>query len=78
MNQVCIRDSKFGSVLVVETTEVGGGYILGFRIDPADRLRQIFLEIQSLCSTQTRNPEFGVVWNSPLSSLEKVRVLSIL
>ncbi|XP_046639809.1 Bardet-Biedl syndrome 5 protein homolog [Daphnia pulicaria] len=63
--QFSLRDSKFGKVLVIESTENNGGrYLLGFRIDPASRLKQIFQEIQSLHLTQIRNPELGVSWNS--------------
>ena len=62
-----VRDSKFGQVLVIESTENSGGYILGFRIDPSTRLKQILQEIRSLHVTQIRNPELGVAWNSTLA-----------
>lgn len=62
--QFTIRDSKFGQVLVIESTENSGGYVLGFRIDPSTRLKQVLQEVQSLHITQIRNPELGIVWNS--------------
>lgn len=34
-----VRDSKFGHALVVETTPRSGGYVLGFRVDPYEKLR---------------------------------------
>lgn len=43
-----IRDSKFGFALVVETFARSGGYILGFRIDPKDKLEEVYKEILSL------------------------------
>lgn len=65
--QFSVRDSKFGQVLVIESVDnSGGGYVLGFRIDPASRLKQIIQELRSLHVTQNRNPEFGVIWKSTL------------
>ena len=46
--QVRLKDSKFGTALVIESSELSGGYVLGFRIDPADRLEGIYKEISSL------------------------------
>mmetsp|Transcript_56120 Transcript_56120/g.135528 ORF Transcript_56120/g.135528 Transcript_56120/m.135528 type:complete len:344 (-) Transcript_56120:133-1164(-) len=60
MKSIKIRDSKFGPALVIETTPRSGGYILGFRVDPADRLQEIFKEIQSLHQVFSRNPIFGI------------------
>merc|ERR1719267_98972 len=44
MKQVRVRDSKFGPALVIETSVRSGGYILGFRVDPSERLNEIFKE----------------------------------
>jgi hypothetical protein len=33
---------------MVNTTQRSGGYILGFRVDPAEKLKDIFKEIDSL------------------------------
>ena len=38
MKTIRMRDSKFGRALVVETVARSGGYILGFRVDPQDKL----------------------------------------
>lgn len=70
-----MRDSKFGQVLVVESAESSGGYVLGFRIDPAARLKQVLQEITSLYATQIRNPELGVAWNA--SSISKACAFDI-
>ena len=43
-----VRDSKFGVAMVLETTERGGGFNLGFRIDPFEKLKELVQEIQSL------------------------------
>ncbi len=44
-----IRDSKFGSSLVISTHEgAGGGYLLGFRIDPKERAVSTLKEIADL------------------------------
>ena len=43
-----VRDSKFGYALVLETYARSGGYILGFRIDPKEKLDEVFKELQNL------------------------------
>ena len=48
MQSIRIRDSKFGPALVIETTARSGGYILGFRVDPQDKMQDVFQEITSL------------------------------
>jgi len=60
MRSVRVRDSKFGPALVVETCTRAGGYILGFRVDPADQLSAVFQEIQSLHRVFSTTPLFGV------------------
>lgn len=60
MKSIRVRDSKFGPALVIETSPRSGGYILGFRVDPAERLHEIFKEIQSLHQVFSRNPIFGI------------------
>ncbi|KAK2561305.1 Bardet-Biedl syndrome 5 protein-like protein [Acropora cervicornis] len=57
---VKIRDSKFGLALVLETSHQSGGYVLGFRIDPAERLQEAAKEIQSLQKVYSASPIFGV------------------
>lgn len=65
-----LRDSKFGQALVVETFTRAGGYILGFRVDPDDRLEALHKEALSLLRVFTANPIFGVDFTveSPESS----------
>ena len=41
MKLVRVRDSKFGPALVIETSQRCGGYILGFRVDPAEQLQLV-------------------------------------
>ena len=48
MDSVRTRDSKFGPALVVESTEASGGYVLGFRIDPKEKLTEVYKELYSL------------------------------
>jgi Bardet-Biedl syndrome 5 protein len=55
-----IRDSKFGFALVVETFARSGGYILGFRIDPKEKLDEAYKEILSLHQVYGATPIFGV------------------
>ncbi|BFY97671.1 hypothetical protein BsWGS_00711 [Bradybaena similaris] len=60
MKTVKIRDSKFGVALVVETTQMSGGYVLGFRIDPMEKLQATAKMIQSLHKIYSACPVFGV------------------
>eukprot|EP00238_Polyblepharides_amylifera_P011864 CAMPEP_0196591254 /NCGR_PEP_ID=MMETSP1081-20130531/68981_1 /TAXON_ID=36882 /ORGANISM="Pyramimonas amylifera, Strain CCMP720" /LENGTH=309 /DNA_ID=CAMNT_0041914559 /DNA_START=246 /DNA_END=1175 /DNA_ORIENTATION=+ len=60
IKSIRIRDSKFGPALVIETTQRSGGYILGFRVDPQEKMRDIFKEINSLWQVFSVNPIFGV------------------
>uniref|UniRef100_A0A1I8F3J3 Bardet-Biedl syndrome 5 protein homolog n=1 Tax=Macrostomum lignano TaxID=282301 RepID=A0A1I8F3J3_9PLAT len=61
MKSVRIKDSKFGLALVVETIAQSGGYVLGFRIDPADKLKSVAQELQSLQRVySSSDPVLGV------------------
>ena len=61
--QVRTRDSKFGMALVIESSESSGGYVLGFRVDPQEKLDQLYKEISSLHKIYSDNPIFGVDYN---------------
>lgn len=60
MKSVKIRDSKFGLALVLETSQQSGGYVLGFRVDPGEKLQEAAKEIQSLQKVYSASPIFGV------------------
>lgn len=62
VQSVELRNSKYGLALVITCKERGGGYILGFRIDPQDRLVDIYKELTSLLAVYTENPMFGVTY----------------
>jgi Bardet-Biedl syndrome 5 protein len=55
-----VRDSKFGHALVIETSARSGGYVLGFRIDPLEKLQSAAKEIQTLHTVYSSAPNFGV------------------
>jgi len=55
-----VRESKFGRALVLETYAKSGGYILGFRVDPQDRISEVYKEIHSLFQIYSVGPIFGV------------------
>lgn len=54
------KESKFGEALVVETEKAHGGYVLGFRMDPKERLHQAMETIQNLHRVFAKTPNFGV------------------
>jgi Bardet-Biedl syndrome 5 protein len=60
MQAIKVRDSKFGHALVIETSPKSGGYVLGFRVDPAEALDDVYKEIFSLHSIYSVTPIFGV------------------
>lgn len=47
-------------MLVIETNGYSGGFTLGFRIDPKDRLRSVTKELSSIIHIHCQTPEFGV------------------
>eukprot|EP00743_Colponemidia_sp_Colp-15_P004145 GILK01004474.1.p1 GENE.GILK01004474.1~~GILK01004474.1.p1 ORF type:complete len:366 (-),score=75.70 GILK01004474.1:200-1252(-) len=60
MQNITVRNSKFGVALVIETSALSGGYILGFRVDPEDALDPLVKELQSLHRVFTKTPMYGV------------------
>ncbi|XP_018496921.1 Bardet-Biedl syndrome 5 protein homolog [Galendromus occidentalis] len=54
------RESKFGTALVIETTEWSGGYLLGFKIDPPEKLKDVLKELRSVCKVHREKPIWGV------------------
>lgn len=67
--QVSVRDSKFGEALVFVVRRTSGGYVLGFRADPRERLRPLLTELQALHRAYTEKPIFGIelIWNNEVS-----------
>ncbi|KAG8188930.1 hypothetical protein JTE90_014982 [Oedothorax gibbosus] len=55
-----VRESKFGMALVVESSENSGGYVLGFKIDPTERLHEVYKEISNLYAVHRASPILGV------------------
>lgn len=54
------RDSKFGKALVIETFKKAGGYSLGFRIDPLEKLDVVMKELVNFRKVYSLAPNFGV------------------
>ena len=55
---------------MIESSELSGGYVLGFRIDPADRLEGIYKEISSLHKTYSESPIFGVEYSRSMKNTD--------
>ena len=68
IQNVRVRESKFGRALVIESSESSGGYILGFRLDPITRLEQLYQELSSLYQIHASKPNLGVL--AALSTLD--------
>ncbi|XP_049885753.1 Bardet-Biedl syndrome 5 protein homolog [Pectinophora gossypiella] len=69
IESISIRDSKFGEALVFVIRPTSGGYVLGFRADPRERLKPLLAELQTLHQAYTDKPIFGVEinWNKETS-----------
>ncbi|KAJ4457148.1 putative Bardet-Biedl syndrome 5 protein [Paratrimastix pyriformis] len=80
LRTVGVRDSpRFGVALVLTTSKETGGYVLGFRVDPPERLKPIATEIEQLHQLFTAQPNFGVDFKldekpQPLAELRVPRV----
>ncbi|XP_023348121.1 LOW QUALITY PROTEIN: Bardet-Biedl syndrome 5 protein homolog [Eurytemora carolleeae] len=71
------RESKFGTALVIESSELSGGYILGFRIDPGEKLVSIQKEISSLLVLYSATPIFGVEYVSQDEPLKEEDLIPV-
>lgn len=49
--------------MVLETTKESGAYVLGFRIDPYEKMKDIVQEIHSLYQVYQASPIFGVEYD---------------
>ena len=58
--------------MVLETVHSSGGFVLGFRVDPVEKLKDIVQEIHSLYQVYQARPIFGVDYKI----VEEVRVFS--
>lgn len=60
VSTVTIKNSKFGPTLVILSNENNGGYVLGFRINPIQKLNTLHKEINILITAYNKSPIFGV------------------
>ncbi|XP_054168632.1 Bardet-Biedl syndrome 5 protein homolog [Oppia nitens] len=60
ISNIKVRESKFGVALVIESTDSSGGYVLGFRIDPSDRMNAVYSELINLFTIHSTKPDLGV------------------
>ena len=74
IKSVRIRDSKFGPAFVIETSGQSGSYVLGFRVDPAEKLQEVHKEVSSLHRIYSVSPIFGVDFKTeePAAALSEV------
>ncbi|KAL1516183.1 hypothetical protein ABEB36_000102 [Hypothenemus hampei] len=71
VDSIRLRDSKFGKALVIKSTERSGNFILGFKVDPEEKLTILHKELTSLQTVFLSNPIFGVdyKWSGMKSNL---------
>ncbi|XP_029641266.1 Bardet-Biedl syndrome 5 protein homolog [Octopus sinensis] len=81
MEFVKIQQSKYGLALSIAVSELSGGYLLGFRVDPQEKLKQVAKVLDSLFQASKIKPDFGVHCkiNSKVSKTElKDEILEII
>eukprot|EP00520_Triparma_pacifica_P019180 CAMPEP_0118662664 /NCGR_PEP_ID=MMETSP0785-20121206/16955_1 /TAXON_ID=91992 /ORGANISM="Bolidomonas pacifica, Strain CCMP 1866" /LENGTH=329 /DNA_ID=CAMNT_0006556229 /DNA_START=26 /DNA_END=1012 /DNA_ORIENTATION=+ len=75
-----IKDSgRFGKALVIETQQRCGGYILGFKIHPMEKLEIVLQEVMSLFRIFSVNPIFGVDFKEEeeMPSIDQLKVARV-
>lgn len=60
MASVILRESKFGTALVITSSPQSGAYVLGFKMDPEEKLQMIHKELLSLHTIYSKTPIYGV------------------
>ncbi|KAJ0172065.1 hypothetical protein K1T71_012038 [Dendrolimus kikuchii] len=63
IDNITVRESKFGKALVFVIRQSSGGYVLGFKADPAERLPPLLTELKALHQAYTDKPIFGLEIN---------------
>ena len=58
--KVELKSSKFGKALVLNSSEYSGSYVLGFRLDPAEKLHRTHKELVALHKLYSETPIFGI------------------
>lgn len=48
---------------MIVSSEASGGYVLGFKLDPEDKLRELYKELTSLHTVYSTKPIFGVEYS---------------
>ncbi|GAB1601145.1 Bardet-Biedl syndrome 5 protein homolog [Argonauta hians] len=64
MESVKIQPSKYGLALTISVSEQSGGYLMGFRVDPQEKLKEIAKEVHSLLQASNMSPNFGVTYEN--------------
>lgn len=77
MRIVKIRDSKFGAAMVMETSDNSGEFVLGFRVDPFEKLKEVVQEIHSLFQVYCASPEYGVQYTVEEQSTQDEEALPV-
>ena len=70
--KICHLYIKNQSRICPRVPQASGAYVLGFRIDPQEKLREVHKELTALYNVYSQNPVFGVefVLNDKARTLE--------
>ncbi|CAI2375368.1 unnamed protein product [Moneuplotes crassus] len=73
IKNIKVKESKFGTALVLETSEFSGNYVLGFKLD---NIEEVHKEIVALYQVYIANPVFGVeaALKEEYEDIEKVTI----
>jgi Bardet-Biedl syndrome 5 protein len=72
ISTIKVRETKFGTALVIETSSANGGYILGFKLE---QIEKIYMEITGLFKVYSDNPIFGIetTFEDAVNNIEEVQ-----
>lgn len=60
ITSLALRESKYGTALVVKTSTRAGSYTLGFQLEPAEDMQKLLQELQSVWQIYSDKPSYGV------------------
>jgi len=58
------KNSKFGEAFVIEVSKREGGYVLGFKLDPKDKMLETMETVRNLHSVFSKKPNLGVTFST--------------
>ena len=68
-----MKSSKFGKAYVLNSSEHSGSFVLGFRLDPAEKLHRTHKELEALHKLYSDKPIFGVQYQIKVGTIFRLK-----